>query len=159
GDAWAFDFEWFARDGELPNPLCYSALNVRTGELITRWRDEFDQPIPYDKGTAIVYSGSGDLICNKLIGGRDPQRISDHYTEVSRLTNGVVYRNATGLVNALQYFRLPTLEAETKEAERNAILKAPPYGLDGRRRILEYCGSDAKGSADLLRVMLPKMNL
>ncbi len=43
---WAVDFEFIARPGERPNPICLVARELKSGKLIRLWQDELRRPVP-----------------------------------------------------------------------------------------------------------------
>ncbi len=91
---WCVDFEFYAPDGERPDPLCLVARELRTGREIRLWQDELRQlstpPYPIDEDSLIVtYYGSAEAGCHQALGWEPPARHLDLFTEYRVSTNGL----------------------------------------------------------------------
>ena len=90
---WAVDFEFIARPGERPEPVCLVARELRSGEMVRLWQDELRRPappFPVDKAALVVaYFASAELGCFKALGWPMPARILDLYAEYRVQTNGL----------------------------------------------------------------------
>ena len=54
-EIWLVDFEFIARDGERPEPICLVALELCSGRLIRLWRDEFGDQPPYRTDAGVLF--------------------------------------------------------------------------------------------------------
>ena len=50
GAVWAVDFEFGSEPGENPEPVCLVAWELRSGQKVRLWRDEFGRTPPYPTG-------------------------------------------------------------------------------------------------------------
>ena len=141
-EIWLVDFEFIARDGERPEPICLVALELCSGRLIRLWRDEFGDQPPYrtDAGVLFVaYFASAELGCHLALGWPMPERVLDLYVEFRRHTNGLPLEHGAGLIGALSYFGLDSIGALEKEAMRQRkpdivwVCLAVRSGMPGRR--------------------------
>ncbi len=82
---WAVDFEFIARPGERPEPICMVARELRSRELIRLWQDELrrpEPPFPLDQSSLFVaYYAPAELCCFKVLGWPMPARILDLFAE------------------------------------------------------------------------------
>jgi len=132
-------------------------------DLLTRqgwriWRGEFGSmpPFPIGPDTLFVaYFASAEIGCFRALGWPTPARILDLFTEFRDHTNGTRPPLGNGLLGALGYFGLDTIDAHEKREMRDLILGGGPWSDDERNAILEYCGSDVIALERLLPVMLP----
>jgi hypothetical protein len=88
-----------------------------------------------------------------------PERVLDLYTEFRALTNGCPPKGGAGLLGALAYHGLASIEASEKDAMREKILSGGPWDDNERREILAYCQTDVDALARLLAVMAPRLDL
>jgi DNA polymerase I len=61
---WAVDFEFIAKPGERPVPVCLAAKELRSGRTIRLWKDEFEPRPPYpigDNALFVAYYASAEL--------------------------------------------------------------------------------------------------
>ena len=85
------DFEFTAKPGEQPVPICLVAREVKSGRLIRLWKDEFGSrpPYPTDERTLFVaYFASAEMGCHKALGWPMPKNVLDLFPEFRQLTNG-----------------------------------------------------------------------
>jgi DNA polymerase-1 len=160
GDVWVVDFEFIAKDGERPDPVCMVARELRGGRLIRLWRDDLLRlsraPFPADGSVLFVaYFASAELGCFLALGWPMPLRILDLYTEFRVKTNGLPVPRGKGLLGALAFHGLDSMDAEEKAAMRSLILSGGPWSHPERQAILDYCQADVDALARLLPRMLP----
>jgi DNA polymerase I len=156
------DFEFVARPGERPEPVCLVAKLLRSGRTIRLWRDQFgpEPPYPIDAGTQFVaFYASAELGCHRALSWPMPARILDLYTEFRDRTNGLPTPAGAGLLGALTFFGRDTLGATEKEEMRALVMGGGPWSDDERERIFRYCESDVDAVARLLSAMLPRLDL
>ena len=66
-EVWAVDFEFIAEPGERPVPICLVAWELRSGQKLRVWQNEFGLKPPYsvDAGSLfIAYYASAELGCH-----------------------------------------------------------------------------------------------
>ncbi len=160
---WAVDFEFIARPGERPKPICLVARELRSGELIRLWQDELRRPVPPfpidESALFVAYYASAELGCFKVLDWPMPARILDPYGEFRALTNGLPVPCGKGLLGALKAHGLEAMSKAEKAEMRNLILSGGPYSQEDRSAILDYCQSDVDALARLLPVMMPRIDL
>jgi DNA polymerase I len=144
-EIWVVDFEFGSRQGENPEPVCLVAWELRTGQRLRLWRDEFGAAPPYSTGADalfIAYYASAELGCHLALGWPLPQGVLDLFTEFRNRTNGLPTGNGAGLLGALSYFGLDGIGAVEKEEMRALVLRGGPWSDAERAQILDYCESD-----------------
>lgn len=159
-EVWAVDFEFVARDGARPDPVCLVAKELRSGRLLRRWQDDLrllpGAPFATDATALMVaYFASAELGCFLALGWSLPVRILDLFAEFRVKTNGLPVPRGKGLLGAMAYHGLDSMEAEEKDEMRDLILSGGPWSDPERRAILDYCQADVDALARLLQCMLP----
>jgi DNA polymerase-1 len=161
-EIWLVDFEFRARPGDNPVPVCLVAKELRTGRVIRLWEDEFGAAPPYPTGPDtlfVAYYASAEIGCHLALGWPAPARVLDLYAEFRCLTNGVSVPSGSGLIGALVYHGLETIGSDEKHDMRDLILGGGPWSAEERDAILAYCESDVDGLARLMPAMLPTIDL
>jgi hypothetical protein len=161
-EIWAVDFEYDAKPGENPEPVCLVAWELRSGRKVRLWRNEFGPEPPYQTGPAslfIAYYASAEVGCHLALGWPLPQCVLDLFTEFRNHTNGAPTVSGAGLVGALAHYGLDSIGAVVKEEMRDLVLGGGPWSPAERLAILEYCESDVAALARLLPPMLPHVDL
>jgi DNA polymerase I len=160
---WAVDFEFIARPGERPEPVCLVAKELRSNKKIGLWRDQFSKepPYPCNDRTAlfIAYFASAEFGCHLALGWPLPVRVLDLFSEFRNLTNGRKTIAGNSLLGALAYFGQDTIGAEEKEEMRELILSGGPWDDQQKKAILDYCESDIDALERLLSELLPYVDL
>jgi DNA polymerase-1 len=159
---WAVDFEFDAKPGENPKPVCLVARELRSGRTIRLWQDEFGHWPPYqiDSNSLIVaYYASAEIGCHLSLGWQAPKRILDLFVEFRNQTNGIALTNGSGLVGALAHHGLDSIGAAEKSEMRDLVLRGGPWSEAEKAAILDYCESDVAALARLLTAMLAKIDL
>ena len=154
----AFDFEFTARAGEVPIPICLVAWDLISGRKFKIWQDELLQmkypPYAVDSDTLFVaYYDSAEIGCHLALGWPVPTRLLDLYVEFRNLTNGLYLPCGNGLLGALSWFGLPGIEAAHKESMRKLAQRGGPWTLEEKKDLLDYCESDVRA----LYRLLPEM--
>src|SRR6266571_536095 len=106
------DFEFIARPGDRPEPICVVAKLLRAGHTIRLRADQLGDapPYPIDADTLFVaYYASAELGCHRALGWPMPARILDLYTEFRDRTNGLAIPAGRSLLGALTYFGLDAM--------------------------------------------------
>ncbi len=143
---WAVDFEFIARPGERPEPICMVARELYGGAVVRLWQDELCRrtpPFPIDKRALFVaYFASAELGCFKALGWPVPARILDLYAEYRVQTNGLATPCGRGLLGALKVHGIEAMSKAAKAGMRELILAGGPYSAEDRAAILDYCQDD-----------------
>jgi DNA polymerase-1 len=161
-EIWAVDFEFRAKPGDNPQPVCLVALELRSARKVRLWRDEFGPmpPYPTDSDALFVsYYASAEIGCHLALGWPVPERILDLFTEFRNGTNGLSTPCGAGLIGALVYHCLDAIGADEKEEMRDLVLRDGPWTDNERNAILDYCESDVDSLARLLPAMLPGIDV
>ena len=161
-DIWAVDFEFRANDGERPDPICLVAWELRSGRKLRLWRDEFGDTPPYaidPNSLFVAYYASAEIGCHLVLGWPKPARTLDLFSEFRNHTNGLTTPAGSGLIGALTFFGLDSIEASEKEQMRALILRGGKWSAQERWAILDYCESDVAALARLLHAMLGHIDL
>lgn len=181
-EAWAGDFEYYpgaglangGRNGDAPTPLCYVAIEIKSGRVIRLWQDEFPPSAPFrlDPGAPFVgFFNSAEFGTHLALDWGKPARSIDTYIEFRHHTNdGAVkaedraravkqYGKGAGgfysLDGALRYFGDNGIDTSHKRDMRDRILAGPPYTADERELILEYCENDVRATIRLFQYLVP----
>jgi DNA polymerase-1 len=91
-EIWAVDFEFDAKPGENPKPVCLVAWELRSGRKVRVWQDEFGVDPPYSTGPdslIVCYYASAEIGCHLALDWPAPERVLDLFTEFRNLTNGL----------------------------------------------------------------------
>jgi hypothetical protein len=156
------DFEFRAPDGERPHPVCFVALEQKSGRVIRRWVDN-DRPIvpPFAIGPRVLvvaYYASAELNCFRVLGWPYPRLVIDLYAEWRVATNGL--HVGRSLLDALKACHIESITTAKKELSRNRILAGGRYSAEEQRDILEYCESDVRALQQLFsRLIRPNLPL
>jgi hypothetical protein len=157
-EIWAVDFEFNARPGDRPNPVCMAARELRSGRRLRLWVDELgpEPPFPIDKTSLVVaYYASAELGCFLVLGWPMPAHILDLFAEFRVRTNTTRRPGVSAaLVNAMLMHKLDTIGADEKGEMRSLIMRGEPWTREERLAILDYCETDVDALAKLLPAML-----
>lgn len=160
-EVWLVDFEFGARPGERPTPLCLVAHELHTSRTIRLWQDEFGPEPPYGLGAdslVVAYYSTAELGCHLVLGWLLPSNVLDLYTEFRRHTNGLV-QPSSSLLGAMAYFGLDAIDITEKDEMRRLALRGGLYTATERVALLDYCESDVVALARLLPAMAPTLDL
>jgi hypothetical protein len=161
-EIWAVDFEYDAKPGENPEPVCLVAWELRSGRRVRLWRNEFGPEPPYATGAAslfIAYYASAEIGCHLALGWPVPERVLDLFIEFRNQTNGIPTASGAGLLGALAHYGLDGIGAVEKEEMRDLVLRGDPWSAAEQSAILDYCESDVEALTRLLPAMLPHIDL
>ena len=148
--------------GDIPEPVCLVAWELRNGRKIRLWRDEFGATPPYSTRPDVLfvaYFASAEIGCHLALGWPVPERVLDLYVEFRNHTNGLPTISGAGLLGALAQYGLDGVGAGEKDEMRDLVLRGGPWSNDERLAILDYCETDVAALARLLPAMLPKIDL
>jgi hypothetical protein len=157
------DFEFTARTGERPHPLCVVARELRSGELVRCWlADGAPAAPPYDIGTGnllVAFYSSAEWGCHLALGWPMPARILDLYAEFRCLNSGLSVPCGYRLLGVLVYYGLDGIAAAEKDSMRQLAMRGGPYSDAERLALLDYCQTDVDALARLLPAMFPRIDL
>jgi hypothetical protein len=161
---WFGDFEYRAPQGERQHPNCMVARELSTKKNLRIWEDELftlkEAPHPVDKNTLYVaYAASAEMGCFKYLGWPMPANILDLYAEFRNLTNGLYLPDGTGLLGALRYFGLPSIDVAEKKEMRELSMRGGPLTEEEKNELLDYCQKDVDTLVPLFEKMLPNINI
>src|SRR5262249_19958392 len=132
------------------------------GRLIRQWKP-FGQEPPYPTSPDalfVSYSAQAEVSCHLALNWPVPARILDLCAEYSDITSGLrkdtEYRTLTC---ALQYYGLDHIDAHTKKAMQQRALQGDPWSEQEIVEMLDYCQTDVDALDQLLRKMLPSIDL
>jgi DNA polymerase I len=154
-EVWLIDFEFSAPPGERPQPVCLVALELHSGRMIRKFQDELMSmkfpPYNIDEHSLIVaYYASAEMGCHLSLGWPMPANLLDLYTEFRNLANGLPTPCGRGLLGALAWFGLSSVEAAEKESMRQLAMRGGPWTAEEQAALLDYCESDVVALARLL---------
>ena len=161
-EIWLVDFEFNGDPGERPNPVCLVAWELRTGQKIRLWRNQFgsEPPYPTDENVLFVaYYASAEIACHLSLSWPTPKRILDLFVEFRNHTNGLTLGAGNSLPGALTFFGLDGIGAVEKKEMRDLILSGGPWERNQQLAILDYCASDVAALSKLLAVMVEGIDL
>jgi DNA polymerase I len=164
-EIWAADFEFTARPGERPEPICLVARELRSHRTIRLWRDKFGQQSPYaiDSGSLFVaFYASAELGCHLALNWTMPVHTLDLCAEFKNATSGLPSSSVPaghGLLGALSYFGIDHIDAVEKKGMQDLALRGGPWTVQERMDLLAYCETDVDALDRLLPVMLPRLDL
>ena len=162
-EIWAVDFEFTARPGARPIPLCVVAREVKSGKLIRQWLAGEKSPAPpYTTDSDVLfvaYYASAELGCHLALGWNIPSRILDLFAEFRNLTNGDNPLFGSSLLGAMSHFGLDSIGIAEKNEMRDLAIRGGPFTTLERDSLVDYCQSDVDSLVVLLREMSPKLDL
>jgi DNA polymerase I len=158
----AVDFEYIPRDDGGLDVVCGVARNLRTGQLVRRWRDEMNACPFYDVGPGsvlIAFNAQAEMEAHQALGWPPPVNVLCLFAEHMLDTNGADVPMAHGnLLAALECNRLPARHATEKRSVIERILAGPPYDADEKCEILDYCQQDVDDAVALFNVLWGRLS-
>jgi hypothetical protein len=158
----ALDFEFGAKPGERPAPVCLVAHELFSGQRWRLWADQFGSEPPFPTGPdvlVVAFYASAELGCYRVLNWPMPERILDLFTEFRDRTNGLETPSGSSLLGALTYFGLDSMGATEKKELQVSIGNNTWQGRFTQEEILDYCEIDTAALRRLLPVMLPRIDL
>jgi DNA polymerase-1 len=148
-EVWFGDYEFISRPGEHPDVLCLCASELRSGQRIQLWEDQFGERPPYridNRALFVCFAATAECACHLAKGWPLPSKVLDLSPAFRCYINGrVPPPEGKGLLGALSHFGLNTVGEKYKEAMRKRILEGRPFSPEEIAKILEYCMSDVVG--------------
>jgi hypothetical protein len=151
-------------EGDALTPLCYSALEMRSGRLIQLWQDELGLFSPIRLDSEALLTGhmlSAEFGFRIAKGWGEPACALDTYIEFRHYTNDGTIKSGDrekgfyGIGGALQYFLEDDIDLKRKEEMRDRIVQGPPFSPQERKDIQLYNLDDVQSGARLLRRIVP----
>jgi DNA polymerase I len=163
-EVWVVDFEFYAPDGEIPRPVCLVAFEIKSGRTIRIWRDELlrMKTPPYSIGPDslfVAFYASAELNCHIALGWYFPVFVLDLFVEYRNLTNGILTPNQCGLIPVCDRLGISHISLREKEAGRSLAMRGITFSEDEQDCLLKYCESDVVAEVEVLKKMLPKIDL
>ncbi len=158
------DFEFSAPSGERPRVVCLVARELGSDQLIRCTQDELvalsRPPFPIgDDALILAYYASAEMGCFLALGWALPVNLLDLFTEFRNLTNGLSVPCGNGLLGAMAYHGLPSIDAIEKDAMRELAMSGGPYSDEEMESLLDYCQTDVDAVARLYPAMLKRLDL
>jgi DNA polymerase I len=157
---WLIDFEFCQPDGERPKVLCLSARDYLTGRRVDLDRSQLRHghpPFPLHNSLFVAYAARAEMSCFAALGWPIPEYILDLNIEYIHLHNDGLH-HPRKLLNALDHFGLPRIDAEDKEDMRAIAMRGDP-APDEMCALQAYCATDTEALAYLLPAMAPHIDL
>jgi hypothetical protein len=154
------DFEYSPRPGENPEVLCMVATELKTGQTVRQWADEFGKEPPFSTGKDslfVAYNFVAEMSCFFQQGWKAPENLLDLMLEFRISVGGRPSRYA--LLDAQRHYGLPTIGTETKEEMQERAIRGGHFNAEERRAMLDYCESDVRALFQLLPAMAPTIDL
>jgi hypothetical protein len=152
------DFEFIPR----VKVVCVAWEELRSGRTGRLWYDQFGGEPPYPIGPDslfIAYNAQADLGAHLMLSWELPCRVLDPYFEFRLRTSGIwPPKHHRRLLEAVTFYGLPSIDAVEKEEMRKLVLRGPPWSVQERNAILEYCASDVKAEKQLFFAMAPDID-
>jgi len=149
-----------SHSGERPIPVCLVAKDLRSGQTWRLWHTGWGPELPFPIGAdtlVVAYYSSAEWGTFLAKGCKLPVHVLDLFTEFRARTNGRPLPNGAGLVGALAYFGLDSINAGEKRDLQTLIISGNVEGHE--LEILDYCAGDVDALERLLPAMLDKIDL
>ena len=153
-EVWLVDFEFGAPPGDIQEPVCLVAWELKSGRKLRLWRDEFGATPPYSTAPDalfVAYFASAEIGCHLALGWPVPERVLDLYVEFRNDTNGLPTISGAGLLGALAQYGLDGIGAGEKDEMRDLVLRGGPWSDAEGLAVLDYCETTSKPWRDCCR--------
>jgi DNA polymerase-1 len=160
-EIWCVDTEYYpgagrnngGKEGDPQTPLCLVAYEMRSRRLIRLWQDELRElrfpPYRLDADALFVgYGLAAEFGTHLALSWGEPACALDllveyrHYQNDGSVESGDREKGFYSLAGALRYFCEDELDVARKETMRDRILDGPPFSVQERRDITDYCEGD-----------------
>src|SRR4029453_15658134 len=91
-EIWCADFEFCQAPGDLPDPVCLVATEIRTGRCLRFFKSEIPKTAPYSLGSDslfVAFAASAELLCHIALGWDLPCHVLDLFAEFRNYTNSI----------------------------------------------------------------------
>jgi hypothetical protein len=136
---------------------------LRSGQTSRYWHDQLGKTPPFPVGKDVLhvaYNAVAEYGFYLAMGWGLPARGLDLFFEFRRRTNGLPGwppKRHRRLLDALNFYSLPGLEAIEKKEMVDLILRGPPWSEEERQAILSYCQGDTMSTRGLFLAMAPEI--
>jgi len=139
-EVWSLDFEFVAKSGAHPVPVCMVAREMGSNRLLRLWGDELGPEPPFtidDHTLFVAFFASAEWSCFLSLEWPLPRRVLDLYVEFRVETNGLSLPTGRGLLSALSTHGITAITADEKSDKRALIMRGGPWSEAERREILD----------------------
>ena len=154
------DFEFQARPGERPLPICAVALDFTSGRLWRVWLDPPPRVPPWPTGrsvTVVAFSAIAEITCLLSLAWVLPSRLIDLMPEFC--VSGRRSVKQPSLADALRSIGLDFIDAAEKAAMYALAERGGPFLPHERDLLLRGCEKDVAATAHLYTKLLPKLDI
>jgi hypothetical protein len=102
-------------------------------------------------GAFVSFVANAECACHLALGWPLPARILDLSPAFRNLTNGRYTPEGKGLLGALRYYGLDTINPKQKDAMQKRVMQGWPFTPEEQTKILDYCAGEVD---DLVRLLL-----
>ena len=144
-EIWAEDFEWVPKLGERHDVVCYGARELRSGRTLRLWRDQLGPTSPNrtdDQALFLSFVFNAEGASRLSLGWQLPAKVIDLSPLFRRVVNGRIVPQGKGLLGALAYYGIPSIDAVYKERIRKLIMRGWPFTPEEKAEILKYMMTD-----------------
>lgn len=163
------DTEFIEKDGEPPVPICIVAKELHSQEVMKVWLEGGKISSPFiftDNHIFVAFAADAELRVFNAMDWKLPHTILDLLAEFRRqfngvetLSNGMPLGKGRGLLDACAIYGVPSISIVIKDSMRKRIIAGPPFTEEEKEDILNYCLSDVLETEDLLKKMLPGIDM
>lgn len=152
------DSEFRTRVGEASEPVCVVALELRTGRCIRlggKCLLETKKP-PIAMGPddlVVAFVAVAELHTFLSLGWGMPQNVLDLFVEHKNSLNGSGRVDRYALLHALRFYKIPAMPDTEKEIMRRLILSPGHRSPAEMAKIMDYCETDVRSTASLLKAI------
>lgn len=160
-EIWLVDTEYFARPGNRVRGICICAIELRSGDRVSRWVwDQDPGPCPWDADDpsvlVICYSAVAECSFFLAVGWWIPISLFDLWIAYRLISNGRVV--SSRLLAALKAEGIPhPVDDAEKQQCRDLCIGGGPFTAAIILRLLAYCMSDVLPLEALLFSVLPRV--
>src|SRR6516164_8186614 len=149
---WVCDTEYTEVDGNPLIPICLSAKELRSGELVNLWTDELKENPPWNAGEDslfVAYNAAAEVGFFLALNWPLPKAVLDLFFEFKALYNGDRKQLRFRLIDALDRYEIPSFGVEDKEAGQSLAMRGAPFTEWERREQQAYCERDVATTVQL----------
>ena len=154
------------REGDLPTPLCATAIELRSGQVQQWWQGEPNPLLPQlgSDDLYVSYFLPAEFSQRRAHGFGCPPNAIDPYTEFRHLTNDARIKSGDrpngfySLAGALRHLHEDELDVAHKEDMRKQIMQGPPFSCTARGNIQGYNLDDTHRAARVFKKLVPTIS-
>ena len=163
-EIWAEDSEWIPKRGERPSVLCYGARELRSGRTLRLWHDQLGPASPNrtdDQALFLSFVFNAEGTSRLSLGWQLPAQVIDLSPLFRCVVNGRSVPQGKGLLGALAYYGIPSVDVIYKEKIRKLIMRGWPFTPEEKAEILKYVMTDVDPPFALFSRLMaePEFNL